>query len=71
MLTYEKSDESEQAHRQVYNGEQHHEGKFSHEFAAGAASFGAMKAYEDHERKSGRFDRMTFNLIEPYSNCFL
>ena len=37
----------------MYNGEEHHEGKFSHEFAAGAASFAAMKAYEDHERKEG------------------
>lgn len=37
----------------MYNGEQHHEGKFSHEFASGAASFGAMKAYEDHQRKNG------------------
>lgn len=45
--------ESERAHEQVYNGEQHHEGKFSHEFAAGAASFAAMKAYEDHQKKSG------------------
>ena len=50
-----KPDESEQAHQQVFNGEQHHEGKFSHEFAAGAASFGAMKAYEDHQRKNGLF----------------
>ncbi|KAJ5512275.1 hypothetical protein N7463_001827 [Penicillium fimorum] len=47
-------DESEKAHQEVYNGEQHHEGKFSHEFAAGAASFAAMKVYEDHERKEGK-----------------
>ncbi|CAP96575.1 hypothetical protein E8E15_003064 [Penicillium rubens] len=46
--------ESERAHQDVYNGEEHHEGKFSHEFAAGAASFAAMKAYEDHERKEGK-----------------
>lgn len=49
-----KLDESEKAHQEVYNGdEQHHEGKFSHEFAAGAASFAGMKAYEDHQRKDG------------------
>lgn len=48
-----KLDESERAHQEVYNGEQHHEGKFSHEFAAGAASFAGMKAYEDHQRKEG------------------
>ncbi|KAJ5146369.1 Protein of unknown function DUF3759 [Penicillium bovifimosum] len=47
-------EESEQAHREVYSGEEHHEGKFSHEFAAGAASFAAMKAYEDHERNEGK-----------------
>ncbi|KAF4764695.1 hypothetical protein N7455_011072 [Penicillium solitum] len=47
--------ESEKAHQEVYNGdEQHHEGKFSHEFAAGAASFAGMKAYEDHQRKDGK-----------------
>ncbi|KAJ5517907.1 CipC-like antibiotic response protein [Penicillium expansum] len=47
-------EESERAHQEVYNGEQHHEGKFSHEFAAGAASFAGMKAYEDHQRKEGK-----------------
>jgi hypothetical protein len=47
----------------VYNGEEHHEGKFSHEFAAGAASFAAMKAYEDHERKEGMTPHDIPNLI--------
>ena len=47
-------DESENAHRQVYGGEQpHHESHFSHELAGGAASFGAMKLFEDHQRKQG------------------
>jgi hypothetical protein len=64
-----KSDESEQAHASVYNGEQHHEGKFSHEFAAGAASFGAMKAYEDHQRKTGMFTYI--NVISDQANIFL
>ncbi|OJJ99785.1 hypothetical protein ASPACDRAFT_60614 [Aspergillus aculeatus ATCC 16872] len=47
-------DESNEAHRQVYNGEQHHEAKFSHELLAGAASFEGMKLFEDHQRKEGK-----------------
>jgi Protein of unknown function (DUF3759). len=44
--------DSEDAHRRVYGGEEHHS-KWTHELAAGAASFAAMKAYEDHQRKEG------------------
>lgn len=45
--------DSEGAHRQVYSG-QEHEAKFSHELLAGAASFEAMKLFEDHHRKEGK-----------------
>ena len=45
--------ESDDAHRKVYGGEKH-EGKFSHELLAGAASFAGMKAFEDHQRKEGK-----------------
>jgi len=42
-------DDSQQNYQEV-----HHEGKFSHEMAAGAASFGAFKLFEDHQRKEGK-----------------
>lgn len=43
-------------HEESYNavyGEQH-EGKFSHELLAGAASFGAAKVFEDRQRREGK-----------------
>ncbi|KAI5309777.1 hypothetical protein KEM55_002435 [Ascosphaera atra] len=47
--------DAEEHHKQFYNGEEmeHHEGKFSHELIAGAASFEAMKAYEKHKEENG------------------
>ncbi|CAK7900327.1 hypothetical protein CAAN1_23S02564 [[Candida] anglica] len=42
----------EDHHQQVY-GEQH-EGKFSHELIAGAASFEAAKLFEDKQRRDGK-----------------
>lgn len=38
-------------HRAVYGGE--HKAKFSHELVAGAASFEAMKMFEDRQRREG------------------
>jgi hypothetical protein len=46
-------DESQNSHEQVYGG-QRHEGKLSHELIAGAASFEAFKAFEDHRRAEGQ-----------------
>jgi hypothetical protein len=40
---------------QVYNPERRHEAKFSHEAIAGAASFAAFKAFEDHQRREGSY----------------
>ncbi|KAJ5241254.1 CipC-like antibiotic response protein [Penicillium citrinum] len=51
--------ESDDAHRKVYGGEKH-EGKFSHELLAGAASFAGMKAFEDHQRKEGKTVKHAF-----------
>ncbi|ODM20837.1 hypothetical protein SI65_03890 [Aspergillus cristatus] len=49
-------DESDKAHRQVYDNENEnkHESHLSHEVLAGAASFAGMKAFEDHQRKQGK-----------------
>ncbi|ORX90103.1 hypothetical protein K493DRAFT_318184 [Basidiobolus meristosporus CBS 931.73] len=44
--------DSQEAHRQVYNNE--HQGSLTHEVIAGAAGFEAMKAYENHVRRSGQ-----------------
>ncbi|KAI9930050.1 hypothetical protein ASPWEDRAFT_283469 [Aspergillus wentii DTO 134E9] len=51
--------ESHEAHEQVY-GEKKHEGKLSHELIAGAASFEAMKAWENHQRKEGKTVKHSF-----------
>jgi hypothetical protein len=45
---------SHEANQQVYGDEQPREGKFSHELVAGAASFEAMKLFEDRQRKEGK-----------------
>jgi hypothetical protein len=46
--------ESQDQYQQVYEQDQQpHEGKFSHELIAGAASFAGFKAFEDHQRKEG------------------
>ncbi|KAB8076831.1 hypothetical protein BDV29DRAFT_169181 [Aspergillus leporis] len=47
-----------QAHEQLRNfdGSEEHKAKFSHELIAGAASFEAAKAYEDHVARNGQPD---------------
>ena len=50
-------DDSEQAdaHRQWNNSEpREHEASFAHELIAGAASYEAAKAYEEHEEREGK-----------------
>ncbi|EEQ38573.1 putative 3-hydroxy-3-methylglutaryl-coenzyme A reductase [Clavispora lusitaniae] len=44
--------EHEESYNAVYGEE--HEGKFSHELVAGAASFGAVKLFEDRQRREGK-----------------
>ncbi|KIK90901.1 hypothetical protein PAXRUDRAFT_14081 [Paxillus rubicundulus Ve08.2h10] len=41
-------------HHSTSANQQPHEAKLSHELLAGAASFAAMKAYQDHEKKEGK-----------------
>ncbi|KAI5287395.1 hypothetical protein KEM54_006023 [Ascosphaera aggregata] len=47
-------DQHEKDHQEVYNGEEleHHHAKFSHSVIAGAASYQAMKAYNEHKAKT-------------------
>ena len=52
-------DDAQDAHQQVYDqgggyDNPDNQAKFSHEVVAGAASFGAMKLFEDHQRKEGK-----------------
>ncbi|KAE8154426.1 hypothetical protein BDV25DRAFT_135860 [Aspergillus avenaceus] len=53
----EDSNEAE-AHQQLrdFDGSEEHKAKFSHELIAGAASYEAMKAYEEHCEKNGKPD---------------
>jgi hypothetical protein len=44
--------ESEDAYNQVQQGD--NQSSFGHEAIAGAASFGAFKMFEDHQRKEGK-----------------
>lgn len=49
--------EAKNANEQVYGNEQptrEHKSSWTHEIIAGAAGFEAMKAYEDHVRRSGK-----------------
>ncbi|KAE8359195.1 hypothetical protein BDV27DRAFT_162884 [Aspergillus caelatus] len=47
--------EAEEAHRQVQGYEpEKNEGHLSHDLIAGAASFAAMKAFDEHQRKQGK-----------------
>jgi hypothetical protein len=47
-------DDSERAYDRAQNNDQFdHQSSFGHEALAGAASFGAFKLFEDHQRKEG------------------
>ncbi|KIW01585.1 uncharacterized protein PV09_07058 [Verruconis gallopava] len=46
-------DESHDAY-QNYQSAEPHEASFGHELLGGAAAFGAMKMFEDHQRKEGK-----------------
>lgn len=65
-MNFFNHDEAKDAHHEIsnYSGpvDEHHKAKFSHEFIAGAAGFGAMTAYEHHQRKNG--DRVKFPLAK-------
>ncbi|KAI7618696.1 hypothetical protein KC343_g9007, partial [Hortaea werneckii] len=45
--------EGQDHYDRVYNQDQgdEHEGRFSHELLAGGAAFGAMKLFEDEQRR--------------------
>ncbi|KAH8548019.1 hypothetical protein BGW37DRAFT_508791 [Umbelopsis sp. PMI_123] len=41
-------------HQEFYDTPHEHKSKLSHELIAGAASFEAVKAWEDHQRREGK-----------------
>lgn len=51
-------DDGRESHDRVYNQDQpdQNEGKFSHELLAGGAAFGAMKLFEDQQRREGEYN---------------
>lgn len=56
LITFPRAGEAHEQYQQAYdtgNG-QPNEAKFSHEAIAGAASFAAFKAFEDHQRSEGK-----------------
>lgn len=72
MLTGAPSDESQNAHNEVYqqNGgydNPDNQAKFSHELVAGAASFEGFKLYEDHQRKEGKQPSATYSISTKLS----
>jgi Protein of unknown function (DUF3759) len=46
--------EAHEQYQEVYENDQPHEAKFSHEAIAGAGAFAAFKTFEDHQRKEGK-----------------
>lgn len=62
LTVLDGTDEAQDAHQQVYGGEQH-EAKFSHELLAGGAAFEGMKLFEDHQRKEGKFLSLCMMLL--------
>ncbi|KAE9364892.1 hypothetical protein N431DRAFT_355254 [Stipitochalara longipes BDJ] len=46
--------ESQDAYNQVQSNDFDNQSSFGHEALAGAASFGAMKVFEDRQRKEGK-----------------
>lgn len=68
LLTCQPTGESQEAYDQVNsNNFEEHKSSFGHEALAGAASFGAMKLFEDHQRKEGVYCRTdcTFRKFSP------
>jgi hypothetical protein len=62
------SDEGRDNYEQVYNNDQPNEASFGHEVVGGAAAFGAMKVFEDHQRKEGslpRFGNLSHHPPQP------
>ncbi|CAO3668091.1 unnamed protein product [Umbelopsis ramanniana] len=47
-------DAFQEHHQEFRNTPEEHKGKMSHELIAGAASFEAIKAWEDHQRREGK-----------------
>ncbi|KAJ3755046.1 putative CipC-like antibiotic response protein [Lentinula raphanica] len=69
--SFEADSEQAQAHLEVTNT--HHEAKLSHELLAGAASFEAFKALEDHKAKEGKpvSHAMAKELLVGFAGAFI
>ena len=67
MLNQITDSDQAQAAQQLQDGQPDHEASFSHELIAGAASYEAAKAYENHFAQNGRFIILPtfFHLSQP------
>lgn len=70
-----QTDEAKDNYDNAYRGD--HESKLSHEIVAGGAAFGAMKLFEDRQRKNGMHcppttgvDRGLHDTGEPVHHAF-
>ena len=63
MLSYSTDSDQAQAAQQLQNNQPDNQASFSHELIAGAASYEAAKAYENHCAANGR---SLYFLISPF-----
>ncbi|OJJ98930.1 hypothetical protein ASPACDRAFT_1889375 [Aspergillus aculeatus ATCC 16872] len=56
MGWFDFGSDQQQAHEQLTNfdGSEEHKAKFSHELIAGAASYEAMKSFEEYQERNGK-----------------
>jgi hypothetical protein len=55
--------ESQDAYQQVEQSD--NQAEFSHELVGGAAAFGAMKIFEDRQRKEGTYCSLHVSISQP------
>ncbi|PYI32475.1 putative phosphoglycerate mutase family protein [Aspergillus indologenus CBS 114.80] len=75
MGWFDFGSDEHQAHEELTNfdGSDEHKAKFSHELIAGAASFEAMKAYEQHQERNGKPEshEMAKELLAGFAGAFI
>ncbi|RAH46258.1 DUF3759 domain-containing protein [Aspergillus brunneoviolaceus CBS 621.78] len=78
MGWFDFGSDQQQAHEELtsyegFDGSEEHKAKFSHELIAGAASFEAMKAYEEHQERNGKPEshEMAKELLAGFAGAFI
>ncbi|KAL4062855.1 hypothetical protein V8B97DRAFT_1916096 [Scleroderma yunnanense] len=67
------SSDSDQANAYSDGAQPHHEASTAHELLAGAASYEAMKAWEDHQERNGKptNHRQAYELLAGVAGAFV